>query len=60
MLMCSEPDLEISQCAAQIYVLGASPQVGSRGRAVRNLSNKKFLPKWDLQAYNHATLRHVK
>ena len=26
MLMCSEPDLEISQCAAQIWGLGQSPQ----------------------------------
>ena len=32
MLMCSEPDLEISQCAAQIWALGSNPKAGSRGR----------------------------
>ena len=33
MLMCSEPDLEISQCAAEIWGLGAHPQ--ARSGAVR-------------------------
>ena len=28
MLMCSEPDLEKSQCTAQIWGLGAKPKAG--------------------------------
>ena len=30
MLICSEPDLEKSLCAAQIWGLGAKPQAGTR------------------------------
>ena len=30
MVMCSKPDLEKSQCAAQIWGLGAKPQAGTR------------------------------